>query len=142
MPKTLDKVEQEIVNKGGRVISLHYKLSFTKKHSSTYILTYYDKKNIIHESVIEVSIFSYSIEKDRIIKETDLPKEKTEQEKKEFIPKHFKTFTTEDGEISTQQLKEDLEIGDHILLNKKPAPDGRYKIGFLYYIYVKNGKVS
>lgn len=141
-PKTREKIEQDVIKKGGKVISLHYEPSFSRRWSSKYVLRYYDNKNIIHESTLAVSAFSYFIDKDKIIKESDLPKEKTEKERSEFIPKYFKTFSTEDGELTTRQLKSDLEVGDHVLLNNKPAPDGRYKIGFLYYIYIKNGKVS
>jgi hypothetical protein len=34
------------------------------------------------------------------------------------------------------------QIGKYAILNDKIAPDDKYKIGFLDYIYVKNGKVT
>ena len=34
------------------------------------------------------------------------------------------------------------EVGDKVFLNGKPAPDGRYSMGFLWHIDVKDGRVA
>jgi hypothetical protein len=43
----------------------------------------------------------------------------------------------------TQKLKSNYpEIGNNVTLNNKPAPDGEYKLGFMWYIHVKKGTIS
>ncbi len=36
----------------------------------------------------------------------------------------------------------DINRGAKAYLNEKPAPDGKYKLGFMWYIYLKNGIVT
>ena len=72
------------------------------------------------------------------------PLEETLTEKNdenEPLPVKTSIFSTEYGNISIQQKNNDIELGDNVLLDGKPARDGRYKLGTLYYISVKNGRV-
>ena len=43
----------------------------------------------------------------------------------------------------TQKLKSNYpEIGNNVTLKNKPAPDGKYKLGFMWYIHIKKGTIS
>lgn len=42
----------------------------------------------------------------------------------------------------THSYYEDFKIGSEVFLNNKPAPNGRYKLGFLWYIRIYDGKIT
>jgi hypothetical protein len=41
----------------------------------------------------------------------------------------------------THNSFQDLNPGRKAFLNGKPAPDGKYKLGFMWYVHIKNGEV-
>lgn len=53
-------------------------------------------------------------------------------------------YETDKGTIEIEQINNSDEyyLGRRVLLNGQLAPDGKYKLGFLWYIYVKNGLVT
>jgi hypothetical protein len=64
-----------------------------------------------------------------------------EEEEIETTPFKTSTFSTENGNILIKQKNNDIEVGDKVLVDGKPARNGRYKIGTLHYITVKNGRI-
>jgi hypothetical protein len=51
-------------------------------------------------------------------------------------------YECEEGEIIVDQEYSNPNIGEYVYLNNFTAPDGKYKIGFLKHIKVKDGKVA
>lgn len=64
-----------------------------------------------------------------------------ESEEPETTPFKTSTFSTENGNILIKQKNNDIEVGDKVLIDGRPARNGRYKLGTMYYISVKNGRV-
>ncbi|MDM1041827.1 MULTISPECIES: hypothetical protein [Empedobacter] len=57
---------------------------------------------------------------------------------------YLNTINTLDGiqlNIKTK-LSIGYTIGDKVFINDKPAPTGKYKLGWLDYLYVKDGEIS
>lgn len=64
----------------------------------------------------------------------------------------FKTFKTDKGNLEIEQFKsfdsinyegqKTIKEGQKALLNGQPAPDGKYKIGFMHFVHIKNALVS
>jgi len=51
-------------------------------------------------------------------------------------------YKTDRGEIIIQQgLNYTFFSGDYVLQGNKPAPDGKYRLGFMNHIRVKNGRI-
>ncbi len=54
------------------------------------------------------------------------------------------SYQTDKGKIEIEQTHNaypDIDLGRKVLANGKPAPDGKYKLGFMWYLYVKDGFV-
>ncbi|GAB2549315.1 hypothetical protein [Rufibacter soli] len=53
-------------------------------------------------------------------------------------------YTTSKGiiEIETEGIYNTVSIGNPVYTNKNPTPNGKYKIGFLFYIHIKDGLIS
>lgn len=52
-------------------------------------------------------------------------------------------YNTKKGLITIEQeLHNSASVGDSVFLNNFPAPNGKYKLGFMHYIKVKNGLVN
>jgi len=53
-------------------------------------------------------------------------------------------YSSDKGTIYiTQDLNIDFRyVGNHVTVNNLPAPDGKYKIGLMLYIYILNGKIT
>ncbi|PIF63220.1 hypothetical protein [Flavobacterium sp. 11] len=53
------------------------------------------------------------------------------------------TYKTSKGVLNLDRKNKLVTFtGDSVLLNNNPAPNGKYKLGFMEYIYVKNGIIS
>lgn len=52
------------------------------------------------------------------------------------------SYKCEDGVLSIEQEFHYPNIGENVLLNGKTPPDYKYKIGFMSYVEVENGKVA
>lgn len=51
-------------------------------------------------------------------------------------------YQTRQGSITIEkEVDEPPGIGDLALQNGKPAPDGKYRLAFLYHVVVKNGQI-
>lgn len=54
-----------------------------------------------------------------------------------------KEYMTDKGVLSVEQKQfHSPYLGDTVMMNGEPAPNGKYKIGFLKYLYIKDGKIS
>lgn len=57
--------------------------------------------------------------------------------------KMIEKYTTDQGEIEVEHLQYSyISRGDKVYLNGKPATTGAYKIGFMWYLHIKNGVVE
>jgi hypothetical protein len=52
------------------------------------------------------------------------------------------TYKCEDGILTIEQEFQNPNIGEKVFLNEKPAPFGKYKIGFMSHIFVDNGVIE
>lgn len=52
------------------------------------------------------------------------------------------TYQCEDGIITIDQEFQNPNIGEKVFLNEKPAPFGKYKLGFMVHIFVDNGIIE
>lgn len=69
-------------------------------------------------------------------------KEKSQIEEEVSFPPM--EFSTPKGNIFcySNNAVGNVNIGDKVLQNDKPAQDGKYKLGFMWYIIVKEGRVK
>lgn len=58
----------------------------------------------------------------------------------EFEPKYY-SIRGKIG-ITIKQEHYNPNIGEYVYINNTPAPDGKYKIGFLTYIYIEDSRIS
>lgn len=52
------------------------------------------------------------------------------------------TYTCEDGILTIEQEFQNPNIGEKVFLIDKPAPFGKYKLGFMSHIFVDNGIIE
>jgi hypothetical protein len=59
-------------------------------------------------------------------------------------PKVLVSYNTDKGEIKVLQkfLNDAPDIGNEVFLNGKPFSNGKFKMGFMWYLYVVNGKIE
>jgi hypothetical protein len=72
------------------------------------------------------------------------PKKNTEQPKKTIEAKLvLMPYETDKGKLEIEQEHKSYPdiIGRNAFLNERIAPDGKYKLGFMWYIYIKNGQI-
>ena len=136
--KTIDKVKDYIHDSGGVFVSISSEFKFFNRWSNTYVLIYTDKKQKTHECKIRIGLSDYAILNDMILK-VEAPAV--------FMPVYddivteTRIFTSEQGTISVALTSSEIQVGDKVLVNNIQARDGKYKLGFLHYIYVKDGRV-
>ena len=69
-------------------------------------------------------------------------KNQSQPEQKYFSKKQMEKYNTNKGEIEAECMAGySPEKGDKVFVNGKPAPNGKYKIGFMNFIHVFNGIV-
>jgi len=68
----------------------------------------------------------------------DTPEIKLESEKV------LQVFDTDKGPLAIELINiySGIGSGDNAFLYGQPAPDGKYKLDFLWYVYIQNGKVT
>jgi hypothetical protein len=52
------------------------------------------------------------------------------------------TYQCEDGTLTIDQEFQNPNKGENVFLNGKPAPFGKYKLGFMSFIFVNNGVIE
>lgn len=52
------------------------------------------------------------------------------------------TYNCEDGTLTIEQEFQNPNVGEKVFLNGKPAPFGKYKLGFMSHIFVDNGIIN
>lgn len=57
-------------------------------------------------------------------------------------PSPFGHFTTDKGEIKVELELGKVAIKNKVYQNNKPAKDGKYKLGFMNYLIIKNGAIT
>lgn len=92
---------------------------------------------------VTVLLFGRSPKKKRRVTETesDQPTKKTVRGLVEIQFNKF-VYECQEGEIIIDQEYSNPNIGEYVYLNNYTAPDGKYKIGFLRRIKVKDGKIA
>lgn len=81
-------------------------------------------------------------QKKHIIDTTGIDLNETKELKKpEFL---YVSYKTNKGKIEIQQIHSDTypQPGNKAFLNGKPAPTGKYKFGFLWFVHIENGEVT
>jgi hypothetical protein len=65
-------------------------------------------------------------------------------QKPEIKPNVLVTYQTDKGSLSIEQPNEHTfpEPGNNTFINGRPAPNGKFKFGFMWFVHVKEGKVS
>jgi len=59
------------------------------------------------------------------------------------VPINTTKYKTDKGEIEIKLLSDFCPVsGDKAFIDGKPAPDGKYKLGFSRYVYIKDGNIE
>ncbi len=51
-------------------------------------------------------------------------------------------YKTDLGTLEIEQINSEIYIGQKVYLNGNKAPNGKYKLGFMWYIRVNDGEIS
>ncbi|WP_026976694.1 hypothetical protein [Flavobacterium tegetincola] len=121
---------------------------------------YYEKKNIKIISLTDgnafelenfegiyldrkVTINGENVE-DGLFKNANYPNKYIIKNSKIFKLLYDKDYNTDIGLLRVEQefLYNTPSTGDNVYLNNNAAPDGKYKVGFMNYIYVLSGKIT
>jgi len=66
-----------------------------------------------------------------------------DDQKDEPSTKIIEKYKTNLGELEVEHSPNYYPfIGDKAYINGKPSPDGIYKLGFMWYVHIKHGKVA
>jgi len=54
------------------------------------------------------------------------------------------SYDTNKGKIEIEKYNRHspTEFGSKVFKNNEPAPDGKYSLGFMWFVHVENGKVA
>jgi len=147
--KTIDRIKADVEKKGHYFLRLEDADPFSRRNRN-YWLYYRDTRKNFHQAKVRIDFSSYEIVSDKIITEVperilnDLPEGEYTPYKKPLEEKAVisrKKFDTPDGYLVVELTEPDIAVGNKVLLDDKKAPDGKYKLGFLTYIYVKDGNI-
>jgi hypothetical protein len=113
-------------------------------NSSERILEFLQRKYIepYQRKQVEAKI-GIEIERPKVIVEPVIEKTSETTPVIEGMAKIIEKFITNRGEIEIEHSPQYYPfIGDRAYSDGKPAPDGKYRIGFMWYVHIKNGKVE
>jgi hypothetical protein len=58
------------------------------------------------------------------------------------VLKNKHNYACDEGQLTIEQEYPNPNFGELAFLNNTPAPTGKYKLGFLQWVYIKDGKVA
>ncbi len=152
--KEKEKCFEYIRQRGGKFVSRNKGRfdygNILNKYSQSYKLVYYDKNDILRAVFVRTST-NRDIEfiDDHQVHSNDIKylvdeeyinqKQKTiiKQEEKTLVDYHYNNNT-----IIIKQQFYNPNKGEFVFLNNTMAPDGKYKLGFMNFVTVKDGKVK
>ena len=139
-----NKIQQYIQRRGGELVSTE---SNGFKDSSE-LLKYYDKHRNLRKVTVYYNTFNTTFDEDEIIEyNTSSPEyrklekeEKNTERKNQQYEKQF--YKIREGELAIKQEFTNPNKGEFVFLNGKAAPNDKYRLGFMNYIIVENGKIK
>jgi len=140
------KIQNYVIERGGEFIDIHRQGDMFGRYNGKLELIYRDKKDNIHCCNLVSNVFGVTFGEDRILKDDVSIFNYTRAN--EAVPvysddvKEMKKFKTTYGELKIELTSADIEVGNRVFFNGMIAPEGKYKIGFLHYIYVRGGRVA
>jgi len=142
--KKIEKFK-EFISQKGELLRFYSNIDFFDgTHGNDYIVFYRDKNAKLHRCKVYFHL-EFKITQDKIVPDeeemTGYNNFSKPTPKSEPIIVEERKISTEDGEMCIQLTSVDIVVGNKVFLNNSPAPDGKYKIGFLHYIYVKDGRI-
>ena len=127
-------------------------VSLFSKNTSTYKLIYYDKNEVLRMVLLRISTYgSVDFIDDHEVHSNDrefhitrdpvkpVGKENHGQAKNNLVDY---TYKCNKGVLIIQQEFYQPNKGEQAFLNNEKAPDGKYKIGFMNFIVIENGRVK
>lgn len=140
-----NKIQQYIQRRGGEHVSTdtnyfskgsNKDVKYYDKHGNLRTVTYYE--NGLFSSFGDDEIIEYSTNSPEYRK---IEKQERKAEKKNW--EHEKCFyTIKEGELAIKQEFTNPNKGEYVFLNGKVAPNDKYRLGFMNYIIVENGKIK
>ncbi len=112
------------------------------------------EQNLILNKILQEFKNKYSLNNNSDTKEVETTNSSNEETARSSEEKHnektivskkiLKSFNYDKGilEIEIFEINGIPSVGDNVYLNGQPAPDGKYKIKFMWYIHVKYGVIS
>jgi hypothetical protein len=126
-------------------------VSLLSKHGRSYKLVYYDKNKILRAVLVRVSSYgSVDFIDDHAVDSNSekyfVDKKRSESPKKEIKdnskPLVDYSYTSDKGALVIRQEYYQPNNGEEVFLNGEKAPTGKYKIGFMNFVAVEDGKVK
>ncbi len=151
-----DKINKYIQEQNGELISTNSDMFRYRHHNAVnkhIYIKYYDKNRNIRAVTLHIIGPHSNFSDDRII-EYDTNSDEYKQLKKKTISDNVtkekraasfdeKKYQTKDKEVLfIKQEFTNPNIGEHVFIANRIAPNGKYKLGFMNYIIVKNGIIE
>lgn len=147
-----DKVNRYMLKNKGKLIKTEFRGQYYFRQNSInkeVIIKYKDQYNNSREvSLHYLGLFSYFGE-DKIIDYSSTSPEYAEQKRKQI---NFETIAVEFNEVDYKLENQEVltvkqeypnpNIGEFAYINNKPAPNGKYKIGFLHSVCIIGGRIA
>jgi hypothetical protein len=142
-----EKIHRYVKDKKGNLVSTERAYPSNPKNHSLRV-KYYDKHKNLRQVVYQENGLFSLFGDDEIIEYSKnspeyieiLKKEKDYLNRgKEFVKKYY---SVKEGELVIQQEFTQINRNEFVFLNDVKAPNGKYKLGFMNYIIVENGKIK
>ena len=140
-------IASDVTNIFSRRTQTQY-LKYSDKHNNIRAVTlnYFGPFSFFGED--EIIEYDHSSPEYKELKAKETAKEQEEIKKQLEFSKRAESFEEESYTLENHDLltiKQEYaqpNIGERVFINSNPAPDGKYKIGFMSFIYVENGKIT
>ncbi len=142
-----EKIQRYIKDKKGSLVSTERAYPSNHKNQSLRV-KYYDKHENLRQFIYNENGLFSSFGDDEIIEYSKSSPEHLEilQKEKNYLSrgKDFvkKYYFVKEGELIIQQEFTQINRNEFVFLNDIKAPNGKYKLGFMNYIVVENGKIK
>lgn len=140
------KIRNYVTDKGGEFIELKRQTNMLGRATGIMELIYRDRQKKIRCCLISSDIFGVRFGEDRVLTDEISVFNYTREPEAERVyssdVKEVRKFNTPFGEVSVELTSADIEVGNRVFLGTMFAPNGKYKLGFMHHIYVKNGRVA
>lgn len=144
---TGDKIKKYILSKEGKHVSTDCENEF-RKGTKYYNVKYYDKRGNLRKVTYSSGGLFNSFDNDEIIQYSSSSSEYKEflkqQEEIDNKARNFNqvVYKVTQGELTIKQEYTNPNVGEFVYINGCEAPNGLYKLGFMNYITIENGKIK